>query len=127
MCGNLVKSYSSRALNYQKRIFNYKLSRARRYVECAFGILTAKWHIFTTTIQQHAEAVDEVIKDCIVLHNFVLDKEPLQIEEHDMQDTLPSIAMTSVRSTRAVNQMQDQSAEYFISRSVWLEWQDNMV
>lgn len=73
-------------------------------MECAFDIFTAKWHIFTTSIQLKQEAVNEVVKACIVLHNFVLTKEPLLMAKQGLEMTLPSIAMSSVRSTSAVNQ-----------------------
>ncbi|XP_073405529.1 phosphomannomutase 1 isoform X2 [Dendrobates tinctorius] len=41
MCQNLLKPYSSRDLDHTKRILNYRLTRARRTVECAFGILVS--------------------------------------------------------------------------------------
>jgi hypothetical protein len=39
---NLLKSYGEIHLNKRKRIFTYRLSRARRYVECAFDTLVNK-------------------------------------------------------------------------------------
>lgn len=39
---HLLRPYGGTHLSLEKRIFNYRLCRARRYVECAFGILSNK-------------------------------------------------------------------------------------
>ena len=71
---NLMRPYPGQELDDIKRIFNYRLSRARRVVEFenAFGILTAKWGIYLKRIQLHPQNVDEVVKlhvFCIPLSN----------------------------------------------------------
>ncbi|XP_069585005.1 uncharacterized protein [Ranitomeya imitator] len=69
MCENLLKPYSSWDLNHTKRIFNYRLTRARRTVECTFGILVSKWRILASAINLKMETVDEVVKPvwfCII-------------------------------------------------------------
>lgn len=38
-----VHPYVAKELIKEKSIFNYYLSRAQRYVECTFGILSNKW------------------------------------------------------------------------------------
>ncbi|XP_077151652.1 protein ILRUN isoform X1 [Ranitomeya variabilis] len=80
MCENLLKPYSSRDLNHTRRIFNYRLTRARRTVECTFGILVAKWRILASAINLKVETVDEVVKACVVLHNYIMAKEQPNIE-----------------------------------------------
>jgi hypothetical protein len=40
---NLMRSFPRRQLDISKRIFNSRSSRARRTVECAFGVLVRKF------------------------------------------------------------------------------------
>jgi len=42
---HMLRPYSGRQISEKKRVFNYRLSRARGYVECSFGILANKWRI----------------------------------------------------------------------------------
>ncbi|XP_069610948.1 zinc finger protein 850-like [Ranitomeya imitator] len=51
-----------RDLNHIKKIFNYRLTRARRTVECAFGLLASKWCILGTPINLKTEKIDDVVK-----------------------------------------------------------------
>jgi hypothetical protein len=43
---HIMRPYGGKNLTMKKRNFNYRLCRARRYVECSFGILTNKWRVF---------------------------------------------------------------------------------
>jgi hypothetical protein len=43
---NLRRPYPRRMLTLKRHIFNYRLSRARKSVERAFGILNTKFKIF---------------------------------------------------------------------------------
>ncbi|XP_022166261.1 uncharacterized protein LOC111030867, partial [Myzus persicae] len=45
MSENLLKPYSQTNLTKEQRIFNYRLSRARRIVENAFGILNLRFGV----------------------------------------------------------------------------------
>ena len=58
-------------LSQDELVFNYRLSRARRIVENAFGILVQCWRIFSRKLNLLPDNADSVIKPCLVLHNFL--------------------------------------------------------
>ena len=68
----LLRPYPGTDLNHDKRIFNYRLSRARMVVECAFGILTARWRIMLRDINLRPENVDSLVVAACILHNYLL-------------------------------------------------------
>ncbi len=71
---NVMKSYVGRRVTdlYRgQRVFNYRVSSARRVVENAFGILCSRWRIFHPTIYLSPDKVDSVVKACVVLHNLL--------------------------------------------------------
>ncbi|XP_063216941.1 uncharacterized protein LOC134527878 [Bacillus rossius redtenbacheri] len=68
---NLMKPFPQRGLSYQQRVYNYRLSRARRCVENAFGILANRLQILMTTIRLSPQKVDLIVNACVLLHNFI--------------------------------------------------------
>ena len=69
---NLLRPYPGAILDDQKRLFNYRLSRARRVSENAFGILGSKFRVYQRRLQILPAHVDKVIKATCLLHNFVI-------------------------------------------------------
>ena len=56
-------------LGEQGIIFNYHLSRARRVIENCFGILAARWRIFSAPLEASVINAERYTLACIVLHN----------------------------------------------------------
>ena len=69
---NLMKPYSKRKLSVREKIFNYRLSRARRVAENAFGILASRFRIFFRPIDFLPGTTDLIIKSACHLHNWLI-------------------------------------------------------
>lgn len=67
----MMKPYPGRDQTPERRIFNYRLSRARRTSENAFGILSAKFQIFKHAINTSPENVKDIVLATVALHNFL--------------------------------------------------------
>ena len=67
----LMKPYGGQNIPETSRIYNYRLSRARRTIENAFGILSAKWRIFRRPIRASPSTVEGIIKATVCLHNYL--------------------------------------------------------
>ena len=52
-----------------QRSFDYRLSRKRRTIENAFGILAARWRIFHTPMRANIENAENYTLACLALHN----------------------------------------------------------
>jgi len=71
LSNSMMRPYGGKNLPQNKTVFNYRLSRARHFIECSFGVLTNKWRIFHRPFNVNIELPIDIIKACVVLHNFV--------------------------------------------------------
>lgn len=67
----LMKPYSQRNLTYDEKVLNYRLSRCRRVVENAFGILVSRFRIFEKPIACNVTTVDRIVYAACTLHNWL--------------------------------------------------------
>jgi len=150
----LLRPYPGLQLDETKRIFNYRLSRARRTIENAFGILAARWRIFWHNIIADVETIEVIIAACLCLHNFLRTKElhlpsnqriycpDLYADQLSANGTVVSgewrndygdsnlrrLGRTGSNvSTRTIAHSRDILADYFCSPEGSVSWQRNHV
>ncbi|XP_050315429.1 uncharacterized protein LOC126749803 [Anthonomus grandis grandis] len=138
----LMRPYPGRFLPQIKRIFNYRLSRGRRVVENAFGILSAKWRVYRKPIIAQEETVRSIVKATVCLHNFLIGAEkkyvsPTLVDREDIEgqqidgewrnyatSNLPNIKRTSTNMYgRTADIMRNKLATFFCNEgAVPFQW-----
>lgn len=126
---HVLRPYSGKFLTYKKRIFNYRLSRGRRYVECSFGILSNKWRILHRPLNVKYDLALSSIKTCCILHNYVLVRDGYKVEDTEVVGGFgehvdrPNV----IQGGRNLNELRNIWADYFVSDIGKRPWQDSYV
>jgi hypothetical protein len=68
---DFLKPCNVKQLTRERKIFNYRLSRARRIIENVFGILVARFGIRKTHINIQLDNIKCVVMASCALHNFL--------------------------------------------------------
>lgn len=70
---NIMKPYrTDLSKKSPKRVFNYRLSRARRVIENSFGLLSSVFRVFRKPIEvKIEETIVNIVLSCVYLHNFL--------------------------------------------------------
>lgn len=98
----LMRPYSQRVLDNTRRICNYRISRARKTIECTFGMVCEKFAVLNGPVRiREPENVNFVIKAACVLHNYVRKLEGLPYVSTYPQDSEPNDHI-DVRTTTLV-------------------------
>lgn len=81
----VLKPYSGTNLSIEEECFNNRLSRARKTVECTFGILYSKWRILSKAIETNIDLADNIIKCVCILQNTIFDREGIERHLTDIE------------------------------------------
>jgi hypothetical protein len=143
----LMRPFPGRQLDSrEKRIFNYRLSRARRVIENTFGILSHRWHLLFRPIIAEPPKVVLLVKAMCALHNLMRAKADQQYTPPGFIDSvspdgrinegfwresqLAVLGQTGYHSrsaTVAANSIRDHLVEYFSSPQGSIPWQLSVV
>lgn len=94
----LMKRFPGKNLAQKRPVSNYRLSRCRRTIENAFGILSAKWRIFRRPSRGSINTVEEIVKACVCLHNYLKQQDYAYYTPTEFIDSIPSFEHTSFQA-----------------------------
>lgn len=141
---HFMKPYSREELTRNNRIFNYRLSRARRVVENAFGILVTRFGIFQKAIHLSPEKTTVITLACCYLHNYfmkkasrdyysnILNMENIQTGQIDTGFERTEHVLTTLQrgtfrnSSNNAKQIRDLYRNYFNNEGQ-IPWQNNVI
>lgn len=107
----LMRPFPRRQLSHEHESFNRRLSRARRCVECAFGILVARWRILTKAIETNPSVAEIIIKCVCLLHNILIDCEGNHDYDVNNHEQIRICDMVNQSTSRANNRASRQAYE----------------
>lgn len=123
MTENLMRPYSGKMLSYEKKFFNYRLTLARRFVECTFGIMCSKWRILHRPLDVKIDFAENIVKAICVLHNYVRVRDGFNYEDTLYTSPLSNLNPTYIgRSVRDADRIRKQFTNYFTNEGK-LQWQ----
>lgn len=125
------KPTKSKPLNENQQIFNYRLSRARRCIENAFGIMCSKYYCLSKTMFCGPDRAKLVIKTCAYLHNFLLRTRKAKYHCSNFRNNVPSGSLFHSNISSALQGREDDSGKivrhniktFFISDEGSVSWQ----
>lgn len=134
---HLMRPFSRNGLTRERRIYNYRHSRCRRIVECAFGMLTKKFRVFESAMLVNPDKATIITKACCALHNMIQDREGNIANVHDFLlrpdgVTVPDQQVENVgergqpRGSKHGYNVRNMFVAYFLSANGSVPWQNHM-
>lgn len=142
---NFLWPYPQKDLTYEKRIFNYKLSRARNVSENAFGLITSRFRILFTCINRIPENICYVVLAICALHNCLIKKSssyltstPYERDNSSISNTIPENCRKKENNLEKLQQRSPRNVEVeavqnrnnymiYFNNEGKVPWQDHML
>nr|XP_042913888.1 protein ANTAGONIST OF LIKE HETEROCHROMATIN PROTEIN 1-like [Parasteatoda tepidariorum] len=119
----------------EKARYNYRLCRARRTSENAFGILCQYFRVFFTPIACKIETVSKLVLASCILHNMLRQRKiPCPLEpKKGTNMVMPDKNLTNLAATGSkhasfrAEHIRQNFSQYFSSKEGDLKWQNNKI
>lgn len=96
-------------------------------VECAFGVLVAKWRIFKRPIEMTPEAASTAIMAACLLHNYAIDDVLQETPNEQVSSVLRQGPATTARNhSAAAGHLRESLTTYFVGDGA-VQWQYDMI
>jgi len=122
----IMRPYPGNRLSEEQKIYNYRISSARRSIENAFGIFAQRFRIFRSEIILQPENAKLLVLACLCLHNFLIQTRGAQ---SDQNETSTSFVLSEHRrfgsnnASRNSQCLRDSLARYLVSPTGSVPWQ----
>ncbi|KAL0870611.1 hypothetical protein ABMA27_005572 [Loxostege sticticalis] len=126
---HIMKPFPNKEISKDKEVFNYRLSRGRRVVENAFGILSSRFQIFQRPMNVNLETIDKVVLACCYLHNFLRKKSDSYSTPELFRDgerQLHNLQQTQTNELRVGKNVREVFTQYFNGPGV-VQFQEKML
>lgn len=130
---HILKPYPLKGFNKEKRVFNYRLTQARRVVENAFGILANRFRILLNTIPLNPEKAKLIVQASCTLYNYLLKENQTEYlgnnpEEIDRRYTLICLWFKQTVWAKAKNEAIKVRQEFtdYVNGYGRAPWQDSV-
>lgn len=97
-----------------KTYFNYRLTLARRLVECAFGILAQRFRLFFRRIKVAPKNVDNVILAACTLHNYLRNQNDMAFTPRDPEQSVAELRQPILDQLRPQNHGQSTNDAFAV-------------
>lgn len=130
---NIMRPFPGKNLTDEQRIFNYRLSRARRISENVFGILVQKFRMFMRPLQGNPDNITKIVLAACILHNFIRKHEGYNVPEltdstddaaRKERSRLQNFPRRRGRENREAFNLREQFKQFFNSPEGTVEWQE---
>lgn len=126
---NIMKPYPrGRNLSVKERVYNYRICRARRVIENAFGIMSSIFRILRRTMEISVINTEVIVKACCVIHNYLREKKInyVNVNANPSTDIFVDLQHEGSNfSSNSAREIREELANYFCNKGeLTYQWQN---